>query len=319
MMAEPDKNIAKKQNETTSLEKLSAQNYLYSIAKNFKGLQIFLSVILIIIISFTKSIFEKTGSDTVLGLEWTLLAPYFSLASVLITITNTYLLKPIIGNKVKCASLIQYEFDTIVMSINQNILYKENGISYESIRNYSVKNIKRGYPPGYFKDWYSSKTDSIDKAIGNYICIRTNLVWDKKLRTTYRNSITIFLIIFSLALLIPSFIYGVTIRSFTLEILIPLMPLYTFSISEIIDNHNIILKKDKINSVVEMVWNRILSNNISQEELSQISKECLEQLILLRRENPLIFDWFYKLTQKSSNDEMDYSADKLIDDYISRI
>ncbi|MCB9211107.1 MAG: hypothetical protein H6609_17205 [Ignavibacteriales bacterium] len=319
MMDEIHKNIAELQNEIPSLEKLSSQNYLYSSAKRVKALQILLSVIIIVIISLFKTIFEKNNFEIVIGLDWKMLAPILSLISIMITIINIYVLKPIISNKIKYASLIQYEFDSYVMTINKNIIYKENSPSFETIRKYSLKNKKKGYPPEYFKDWYSPKVDSIDKIVSNFICLRTNLVWDINLRVIYRNSIVVFLILFSLMLLIPSFIFGVTIKSFTLEIIIPLMPLFTFSISEIIDNHNSISKKEKIKIIIDLTWQRILSKTISYDELSQISKECLEYLVQLRRENPLIFDWFYKLTKKSSNDEMDYSAERLIEEFRERI
>ncbi|HCY74409.1 MAG TPA: hypothetical protein DHV28_00675 [Ignavibacteriales bacterium] len=317
-MIEQNKNIAVLQNEITSLEKLSAQNYLYSSAKKFKALQIILSVVVIVIISFLKIIFEKKNSEVLLGMNWNMVSPYFSLLSVLVTIVNVYILKSIISQKIKLASLIQYDFDTYVMNINKNIIYQENCPPYEDIWKYSLKNKKKGYPPDFFKDWYSPYVDSLDKSVSNFICLKTNLVWDMNLRTIYRNSILILLILLSVLLLIPSFILGVTIKSFTLEVLIPLMPLFTFSISEIMDNNKTILNKKRIKTIIDLTWDRILSKTIFIDELSKLSKECLEYLIILRRENPIIFDWFFNLTKKSSNDEMNYSADRLIKEYKNR-
>lgn len=68
-----------KQNEVINLEKLYAQSYIYSSAKKIKALQIFFSVIILIIISFLKTVYEKNGQAIFFGITWEIISPYLSL------------------------------------------------------------------------------------------------------------------------------------------------------------------------------------------------------------------------------------------------
>jgi hypothetical protein len=51
-------NIALTQNKSINLEKLSAQNYLYTCAKKYKAFQFILSVVVIILITFLKFVIK---------------------------------------------------------------------------------------------------------------------------------------------------------------------------------------------------------------------------------------------------------------------
>ena len=224
------------------------------------------------------------------------------------------MLKGLISKKVKFASAIQYDFDSSVLSIKKNFFHIQELVPYELIRQYSLKIKKRER----FKDWYSPNISLVPRSIGVFFCLISNFSWDIKLRTIYRNGIVVFMSIAALVMVFFGFVQGTTIRDFILEIFIPLMPLIIFTMTEIIDNHKIISKKEKLRNLIDSVWHKILGNNISEDELNSISKECLELLYQLRIENPLIFYWVYKLTKKSSQDETDYTIDKFIEEYQKR-
>jgi hypothetical protein len=240
------------------------------------------------------------------------------LTSILITFVNIYWLKSIIGRKVKSAAYIQYEFDCNVLNVSLNELISSNNISLEEIRNNCIKNKNKGNHPDDFRDWYSPKVKSVDVIPGALICLRSNYRWDMRLRKIYMNIIVLFIVLYTLTFFIPSFINGTTLQKFILEIIVPLMPLIVFTLSEVYENNKSLAQKKIAVKKIEEHWNKMLRKNVDKITTKIFIKESLEYLYYLRKDNPLIFNWVYKLTKLSNADQMKYSTERLVDEYLEK-
>jgi hypothetical protein len=297
-----------KQNKKENLEKLYAQANLYSSAKKYKGLQILLSVILLAIISILKIYYNQLNLEALTFIKLEKISPYLSLMSLFITFINTFWLKEIISKKVKQAAMIQYDFDSSVLSIPMNPFYKNDVVSNEEIRRHSKK-IKNKEE---FDNWYSTKIESTNISLGKMLCLRSNFSWDVGLRTKYRNTLVALGLITSILFLIINFISGITFRDVILNLFIPLMPLIIFILNEIIDNHKSIVKKEKVKIILDDIGHKLIESKIPLGELEFLSNSCLELLYQSRKDNPLIFDHIYHCYRTKDQDEMDYSIEAFL-------
>lgn len=311
-------NIAEEQNKIHNLERLSAQNYLYSCAKKYKVIQFILSVVILILIAFLRIAYQDASEKIIYDITWGKISPFLSLISILITFVNIYWLKSILSNKIQSAAYVQYDFDCNVLDIKKNELITSDNISLEDIRSYCKKNQKKGNEPENFKDWYSNKVKSVDVTPGGLICLRSNYRWDIRLRIFYRNIIAAFIVVYSLAFFIPPFVNGTTLKEFILEIIVPLLPLITFTLSELFENNKSLSKKNSAVGKIESHWNKMLKENIEEDITKNFIKESLEHLYYLRKENPLIFNWVYKVTKLSNADQMEYSTERLVEQYMRK-
>jgi hypothetical protein len=305
--------IAERQNTKVNLEKLAAAEQLYTGAKKIKTFQVLLSVVIPIAITLLKKYYEKSDNLILWRFSWGEIYPYLSLLSVVITFLNLYLFKYWLSTKIKTAAYLQYIFDSNILSIEKNI-FLDVATPHEEIKKYSSKRFKKKTIEK-FENWYTAEISNADLTIGRFICLRSNYVWDLRLRKFHRNGIVFTFSILLAIIIVPAIYNEATLKDFIVETIITLLPLITLCLTEIFDNNKTIKKKETGLTIINGVWKRFLEKKISKSELDKFFKECLESLHNLRLENPLIANWEHKLLRNSNEDQMQYGAEGMLKEY----
>ncbi len=121
--------IVQRQNTDDNIRRLSAQRKMYSAAKRFFGLQIFLTTLLVVLI---------TGLNAFLSLQ---IDDAIAIYCVLITLLDVGFLNDHISNLKERAASVQESFDTDVLDIQWNPLVTP--VSHEVVYRYSEKNKRK--------------------------------------------------------------------------------------------------------------------------------------------------------------------------------
>lgn len=289
--------IPQKQNEMDNLRCLAAQRQLYSNAKSIFALQIVLTILVIVALSIVNVFYD---------IEWILAS-----ASVLITLLDLTFLHEQLTFYKEMAAGIQELFDSTVLDIEWNSLIERP--RYETIYRYSEDYKKNEDDYASLKDWYSSKIEELDSTEAKIICQRSNCAYDYSLRENYINKLVLFAAFSGVLIVVLGLIKGVTLENFFVILLLPLLPIMTFSIQKLQENKKSISALNKMRDAANELWNKLLINEVV--ETDRIVRQLQNGIYLNRKESPLIFDWFYKLSRNKLEDEMNYNVEQLIKEY----
>ncbi len=309
-----DKKINVEQNKTENLDCLASQRYLYSSAKNYSGLQFFLNVVLIVVGSFVVYVLNQGWLC-----EKHDLSAYLALISILVTVVNSLVLVPVIKRKKELAAKIQERFDTRVLSLDWNDINIGSVPSSEEIRIYSNKHKDKNNGYNGLNDWYSSIVDSVSLHVGRLICQRSNLSWDVYLRERYIKLIIVLSLIISSIVLFFGVQYELNIKDIVLNIVTPLLPIATFCIEQYRDNKESIENIKSLREDLNSNWRELLSNHQTPEEAYVISRRIQDEIYKNRKDNQLIYDFFYKKYRDEMEEAMYYSVDDMIREYNNSI
>jgi len=301
-----DKNIGqeivKRQNTDDMLICLTAQRFLYSTAKKLFFWQLMLSTVIIILLSLFNLYKD---------ISW-IIAAY----GALIAIFDVTFWSSLIKKRKEKAAKIQELFDTSVLNINWNKTLVGEKPTYEEIIRYSEKYKKRHSDFGILKNWYSPKISKIQSDAVKIICQRSNCTYDYAIRDSFSNAIFIVLGIMLLFLLVIGFVKGFTLQSFFLLVVFPLLPAIYLLLKTIKDNNASQKALDDLRSITESLWNKLLLDN--KIDVNLMAREIQDKIFLNRKNSPLIFDWYYRMKRNQLEKEMDFSVDKLVQEYTSR-
>lgn len=62
----------------------------------------------------------------------------------------------------------------------------------------------------------------------------------------------------------------------------------------------------------------MINNDISENELKDVSRKLQDEIYQHRSTSPLIFDWFYNKYRNIQESQTSYTLDKMIDEFNSR-
>ena len=208
--------ITEKQNTVKNLELLAAQRYLYTFAKKLQRLEVFLCVPCLVVLSILSIYLD---SDKIV----------VSIASVGVVLTNTLILGPWIESIKARAAKIQNLFDCNVLDIPWNSLKLGAKPGQEIIIECAAKYEKKEPDFGSLKDWYSSEPSDSEETSTSLVHQKTNVWWDSYLRRRFIIYRLIVDVAFFLLLLAICTITDCSLKSFILQVLIPLIPLFLLS------------------------------------------------------------------------------------------
>jgi hypothetical protein len=290
------------QNMDDMLKCLAAQRYLYSSAKKIFSWQLIFSTIGIIILTLIN--YYK-------NISWIIASCGF-----LITIIDVIWLSPSIKKRKEKAAKIQELFDITVLNIKWNDILVGEKPTDEEIYRYSEK-YKRKYKDfSSLKNWYSPKIANINSDAAKIICQRSNSTYDYTVRKSFSNFILIILVITLLIVIFFGLIEGLTFRKFFI-ILSSISPAIFLLYKTISENNLAKRDLDELRSKIESLWNELLSNK--KIDIDFKAREIQDKIFLNRKSSPLIFDWFYNLKRNQLESEMNFSIEKLIEEYKKRV
>lgn len=297
--------IVERQNEPSNIMKLASQRYLYSCSKNLMGIQLILSIPLMIIVSLFPVMFGNNDffSKIIVSL------------SLFITIFDICFFNSVIEKIKTKAAKIQEDFDTNVFSLEWNEIKVDGRPNSEDIYAYSNKYRKLEPDFSSLKSWYPESVKELPLPIGRIICQRTNLWWDGLLRERFIFVVVSFAMLLLILLFVITLAIGLDSQKVLTNIVAPFLPMLTFTLRNFNDNKKAIKNIEILKQKVEDIWLKTLQSIDDPNELTRISRQLQDEIFAHRNNCPLIFDWFYRFFRNEQESSSNYSANDLIAQY----
>lgn len=288
------------QNHEQQLDKLAAQRQIYSNAKNVVLLQMFLvvgTIALWLILAFFYAHLK------IYGAYW----------GIIITLLDIFVLVSWIDSLKKKAAKIQELFDCDVLNLSWYDLKVGQRPDPETIVKYSSrhyrKNPKRG---GKLKDWYPIAIQELRLPLARLVCQRSNLWWDAELRRRYALAIAVIVGILGLSGVFVGIYKDFNQEKFLMSITVPLMPVVFWGIRQYKAHNASASRQVRLKEYVNKLWNDTLEGKLSDTQLEVESRNLQNEIYENRSNNPLIFDWIYKILRNKQEGQMNKSAEMLL-------
>lgn len=300
--------IAERQKEFKNLCKLAAFSNVYDDAKNLVALQIFLSVFLIVAISFL-SIALKDNYPWLSNLP-----PFFG---IFIVIIDLIFINPKIADLKNEAVAIHEDFDCEVFNLAWNEI-KLNRPKTDEITEHAHKTLKKD-PELKTMDhkWYAIYVNKLPPLMGILACQRINCRWDSKLRSRFIYAIGLMTGTVFILLIIYACNSSMSVVQFFTNLLFPFLPLAIFTIRQYQDNSKSIRQSERLKNMIENIWDKFIENS-AFENLDVVSRQIQDEIIEKRRNEPLIFTWFYNLFRNSQEENNEVATKHMVDDFNKR-
>lgn len=295
-MANKGKKILKRQNQDNHIDDLLAQKTVYSLAKNYQGLLIFITVPLPIIISIIVKLDPKLIDQS---------SYIFAL----------YLVFAAIGEKIverlkNVAASIQEQFDCEVLDIPTNETLNSLFIDKETIRRNSKNARKNKSLVQKVTSWYSLNLKDVKTNIASLLCQRTNITYDYSVRKRYKSTVLILSILTVATLFLLSLFNDLSLQTFLIEVILPSIPVFMFAYKEINSNVESI---DNLNHLRNLIESKLKDVNINSEIDVELLRKIQDRIYHNRVLSPLIPDFIYYFVRTKLEDEMNYSVKKKLE------
>ncbi len=306
--------ILANQNTPSSIQKLQAQRQLYSRAKFLTGIQVFLSVPFMFLVTLAALFHSNAWLSSFLKLLPNDLTWLVVLASIGVVIVEIIFQIQVASLKEQ-AALIQQKFDSDVLKLPWCDVTYGQPVDHETIERWANRYKQKHKNSDDLYDWYPETVQTVPTVIGQMICQRTNCWWDQTVRQAYNNLIlfvggVLLLVISAMAIHADLSITG-TIATIGVAVLpfILTMP-YIY-----IANLDAINRLTNMKFKIEEQWGLILKGKCNNVEQNNFIEKIQYQIFSNRKDNPLIFDWIYFLDKNKNNDSMNFTADELASEF----
>lgn len=293
-----DTTILTRENESSSIEKLVAQRELYSFAKIIFYIQISISVISLVLLSFAQLIFSKVDFELIIAT--------FSLFAV---IANIYL-EHLVSNLKEKSSKIQELFDTYVLNIKWNhVLCREKPEYNEIFYYYSKCKTKNNLSK--LKNWYDKEIANVPEQIGKIICQKTNCTYDSSIRKKYNDVVLIIGISTILLILIFTIFSGISLSKIILTFIFPSVPIIQWVLKNIMDNNKSIKNLEILNNLINETWTNLKNRKVVDDN---IIRQIQDGIFINRKTSTLIPDFVYNILRDKLEKQTSYSVGELINE-----
>jgi len=288
--------ILKRENEIPSLDKLCAQREIYTTAKKYFYLQIFVAVISLFMLSLAQLIFSS--------LNFTLAIATYSIMAVI----ADNLLERHISKLKERASKVQELFDTYVLDIRWNYILCSSKPEYHEICEYNKKHLSKN---DYSKlvNWYEVEIDNVDGLTGKIICQKTNCNYDSIIRKKYSNVVLIIGITTIVSIILFTIFTDISFAKIILTVVFPAVPIIQWTQKNIITNNDSIKNLEQLNSLLNSTWNNI-KGGIVIDEL--VIRQIQDGIYLNRKGSPLIPDFIYEKLRPKLEEQTYYTVSQLV-------
>lgn len=291
-----DNGIGTRQNSPANLKLLAAQRVFYSRAKKIAAVQAWMA-----------------GLCPVFGAVMTAFRPEADVWAAMIgvgaALADTAWLDPKQSEYRKCGANAQEAFDSAVLQLGTNEALKGACPSHEEIHEAAAQNV--GSKTGSLVDWYPKKATELSLAQGRLICQRTNLRWDSELRRRYRGWVIASVVLVSVFAVCLGLAEHWSMRRLVLAIIAPLFPALMWAIREWKRQKDASADLDRLRGYTEQLWSRVTKNTISEDELTQCSRNLQDAILVGRRERAVVFDWIYRRLRRQHEEQMNIGADAM--------
>ena len=289
--------IIERQNEQSTLDKLSAQRKLYDMAKKLRTLRFVLCVVIIVCLSIARLILSECHE----------------IESALIIVTTMALIsEPILERYID-------KYRTLAAQIQQRLDNELYGFEWDDCvcgkepSDEVVCDYKEAIINEKLYNWYDVNIGNVqDENVAVLLCQRENISYDSGLREWYviLNAWTAAILIFIVVYL--SFAEGWDLMTVLVFGVIPAIPIAEWFISIFKDNS---VDKEHLESLELLVMketNKVLAGrDVTKKTLMKIQN----LLYLHRKSGFLIPNWFYHFKRKKSERRAAYSVQEFLKKY----
>lgn len=288
-----------RQNSPQGQKYLCAYSSVYSKAKTFLGVQ------------FTLTIpFALTWS--VVLIPFPDLKPYMILYSFSITLLDVLVLDRLQSRLKEKGARIQEMFECFLFDIPWRRLQIGEEVDLETL-NEEERSYRYWHKSlDHLRNWFVSDLSTIPLLYARLICQRTNLLWDTKLRKRYVTALKTLLAVFALLVILFSIKQEFSMHLFFSTVVAIVSPAFIWGIREVTRHQESINKLGCLKSHVHALWRAVIDKTLPPDELRNKTVEIQTEIYRLRSENPVIFNWVYKLQRPKTQHHVDDLARELI-------
>lgn len=292
--------ITEIQNSEKQLRRLAAQRQLYSTAKRIFVAQLILGGPIAV-----------TCSISALALP--VVEGYVAVWAVLITLCDLFWLEPWQKRLKDRAARIQEVFDCDVLNLSWNDIKVGKKPDAELVKEQADKYFKHVQNSMPLSNWYPVVVGSLPIDMARIVCQRSNCWWDSKQRKHYAILIVATLAVICSVILGVGFIGGLTLEKFFLVIVAPLLPAVVIGIRQYSDQMEAAERLDKLKEHADELW-AAACQPFPASDLAIKSRFLQDEIFENRRKSPFVFDWIFRRVRNSYEDQMNYSAEQLVDE-----
>ena len=293
--------ILERQNQSAQIEYLVAQRSLYSKAKVIHGVEVFLAVPVVVILSVISAILPE-------------ILPWVALYGLIVTMIDYSFLEQLQNDLKKKAAQIQELFDCKVLELDWPTWKIPHRPDPEDIfveyANYSGKHSD--LKPFY--DWYPLAVGKLPLTKARIVCQRTNVWYDSSLRHRYTSVIAILLVLYCIIISLIGLSQGLTLEKFILGVVTPLSPALYWGIREYRSQTDAALDLDRLKDYSELLIDEIGKGNPSPQVAAMKSRFFQDEIYEHRKNNPLVFDAIYGLLRPRHENQMNKGAEDLVEE-----
>lgn len=284
--------ISVDQNSPNFMNLLRAKSRSFSIATRLKTLSAIIALVI-------------PAIGIILGYLSPSYSPYIASLAVL-SIVDAAIIRRTMNRYIEEATVISEQFDTELYQLTWNGFLAKRPIDPERIHKLSSEYKS---DDGTLKNWYIGKFDNLEIEKARFICQRTNLHYDKRLRNLYCGSVIGFAILLFFILFAIAIFRDATLLVFITGFLAPAVPYLSWCIAEWQDHNDIAEFNSALKETIDDVFERISEKDINKTQLNLCSRQVQDAIFHRRLKNPVILPLFYRFMRKGLEIEAEAGAD----------
>jgi SMODS-associating 4TM effector domain len=154
------------------------------------------------------------------------------------------------------------------------------------------------------EDWYPADGVELDWPHSVLLCQRSNTVWARRQHAAYGRALAVSAVVWAVLGIIIAIADGASLGAYLVTIALPSLPAF-LDASEVSRGHAVAANHRQL---LEDHLDELLRDGRGDR---QDMREVQDQLFNLRREAPLVPQWFYNVIRPRYEDEMQFAAKRL--------
>lgn len=292
--------IIEHQNDQSNLDKLSAQRNLYNSAKCWRNARFVCCVLVIIVLSILKSIWNDSPALAII------LALAIFVSLILGPVFNRQ-----INRRRNLAARIQQLMETELFDLPWDEYLCGRKPTAEEVYNYKSKKI-----PDKLHDWYDTGIGEVqDLNTAVLLCQRENIRYDSHIRTAFTRLCKWVALIACLGIVVAAiFIYKTDVLSIVMFGLIPITPIVRW-IQALMNEDG---KDKEIRESLESLVTKEMDNAMKGKTVHVTELKRIQNWMFMHsRDGYLVPDWYYGVCRQKSEDRAAYSVQDFLRQYKS--
>jgi len=293
------------QNSPTQLQRLAAQRQLYATGKIILGWQVFLGGPVAVATAFLAA--------SLMGLK-----PYVALWGLLLSLADIVWLTPWQKRLRAMGAQVQELFDCEVLGLPWSDVKAGRRPDPELIKEQADKYEKKSESMPPLTNWYSPDVRSLPLYLARIACQRSNCWWDAKQRRRYAVVVVSIVAVVFVSVLFASMVNGLTVESFILAVVAPLLPLLILGYRQFSEQMEVVARLEKLKDHGEKLWSDAM-NGASEQEVTRRARDLQDEILENRRRSPLVFDALFRLLRNDYDAQMNHGAQQYVADAQRRL